>query len=106
VTAPGRPHHTGRFAAGVDNKGIEALIRRSPVPLAEEARRAARLAARRGPQIAPVLALSATLALKRGSRVVQLGDWDAAVVLTALRLADLGTGTPGNALVQGSAARS
>ena len=77
--------HPGRFSPNVDNRGLEALIRRSPVPLAPETRREARRAGRAGLSIAPVLALSATLALKRGGRTVTLLDWDAAVVTGLLR---------------------
>lgn len=75
----------------MNNRGVEALIRRSPVPLAADTRREARRAARGGLDIAPVMALSATLALRNGLRVVPLALWDAAVVTETLRRLDWGT---------------
>jgi hypothetical protein len=77
VTAP---HHAGRFAPRVDNRLLEALLRTAPVPLAPETLREARLAARRGLDIRPVLALASVSALRAGRRSVTLADFDAGVV--------------------------
>lgn len=67
----------------MDNRGVEALLRRSAIPLDERVRRAARTAARSGVDIRPILALAAVHAVRAGRRIVTLEDFDAAVVGTA-----------------------